>query len=55
MRVVLDSNVLLVAIGKRGRLRLIWGAFLSGKYQLIITEEIIHEYEEVLNDLVLPA
>lgn len=55
MRVVLDSNVLLVAIGKRSRLRPIWEAFLSGKYQLIISEEIIHEYEEILNEHSAPG
>lgn len=55
MRVVLDSNVLLVAIGKRSRLRPIWEAFLSEKYQLIISEEIIHEYEEILNEHSAPG
>ncbi|TAN12174.1 MAG: putative toxin-antitoxin system toxin component, PIN family [Chitinophagaceae bacterium] len=48
MKVVLDSNVLLVAIGKRSRFKPIWEAFLEGKYQLIISEDIIHEYEEIL-------
>lgn len=55
MRVILDSNVLLVAIGKRSRLRPIWEAFLSEKYQLIISEEIIHEYEEILNEHSAPG
>lgn len=36
MKVVLDSNVLLVSIGKRSRLKPIWEAFLNGSYQLII-------------------
>lgn len=48
MKVVIDSNVLLVAIGKRSRFRPIWDAFLNGVYQLIISEDIIHEYEEIL-------
>lgn len=55
MRVVLDSNVLLVAIGKRSRFRPIWVAFLSGKYQLIISEDIIHEYEEILHSHSAPG
>lgn len=55
MRVILDSNVLLVAIGKRSRQRPIWEAFLSEKYQLIISEEIIHEYEEILNEHSAPG
>ncbi len=47
MKVVIDSNVLLV--GKRSRFRPIWEAFLNGKYQLILSEDIIHEYEEILH------
>lgn len=48
MKVVLDSNVLLVIIGRRSQFKPIWEGFLEGKYQLIISEEIIHEYEEIL-------
>jgi uncharacterized protein len=48
MIVVIDSNVLLVAIGKTSKYKLIWSAFIEGKYQLIISEDVIHEYEEVL-------
>lgn len=47
MKVVLDSNVLLAAIGKRSTYKPIWSAFIEGKYQLIISEDIIHEYEEI--------
>lgn len=50
MKVVIDSNVLVVAIGKRSRFRPIWDAFVNGDYQLIISEEIVHEYEEILNE-----
>lgn len=48
MKVVLDSNVLLVAIGKRSRYRPIWNAFIEGKYQLILSDEILYEYQEIL-------
>lgn len=48
MKIVLDSNVLLVAIGKRSKYRPVWEAFLSGKFQLILSEDILHEYEEIL-------
>ena len=48
MRIVLDSNVLLVAIGRKSKYRPIWDFFLEGKYQLVISEYIIHEYEEIL-------
>jgi putative PIN family toxin of toxin-antitoxin system len=48
MKVVIDSNVLLVAIGKKSKYKPIWDAFIDGKYQLIISEEVLHEYEEIL-------
>ena len=48
MKIVLDSNVLLVAIGRKSQYRPIWNAFIEGKYQLIISEDILHEYEEIL-------
>ncbi len=48
MRVVLDSNVLLVAIGRKSRYRPIWSSFIEGKYNLVISQEILHEYEEIL-------
>jgi uncharacterized protein len=55
MKVVIDSNVLLVAIGKRSKYKLIWSAFIEGKYQLIISEDIIHEYEEILQAYSAPG
>jgi putative PIN family toxin of toxin-antitoxin system len=48
MKVVLDSNILLVAIGKRSRFRPIWDAFTDGKYKLVVCDEVIYEYEEIL-------
>jgi len=55
MKVVIDSNVLLVAIGKRSKYKPIWDAFIAGKYQLIISEEILHEYEEILKEHSAPG
>jgi len=48
MKVVLDSNVLLVAVGKRSAYRGIWQAFVERKYQIILSEAIIFEYIEIL-------
>jgi len=48
MRVVLDSNVLLVALGANSRFKSIWESFIDGKYQLVIADEIIYEYQEIL-------
>ncbi len=50
MRVVLDSNVLLVAIGIRSRYRPIWNAFVEGKFEIGLCQEILHEYEEVIGE-----
>jgi putative PIN family toxin of toxin-antitoxin system len=55
MRVVLDSNVLLVAIGKRSRYKPIWDAFIEGKYQIVLSEEVVHEYDEILNEHAAPG
>ena len=41
MKVVLDSNVLLVALGRKSRYRAIWEAFADGKYQMIISDDCI--------------
>lgn len=48
MRIVLDSNVLLVAVSKRGNYRAIWEALIEGVYQLVVSDEIVYEYEEIL-------
>jgi uncharacterized protein len=54
MKVVIDSNVLLVAIGKSSKYKPIWNAFIEGKYQLIVSEDIVHEYEEILKSYSAP-
>ena len=55
MRVVLDSNVLLVALGKRSRYKLIWQTFVAGLYKVVVSEDILHEYEEVLIEHAAPG
>jgi putative PIN family toxin of toxin-antitoxin system len=51
MKVVIDSNILVAAIGKRSKLRPIWNAFIEGHYSFVISEEIIKEYEEIIQQL----
>ena len=48
MKIVLDSNVLLIALGRKSRFKPIWDAFTDGKYQLVISDEILYEYQEIL-------
>lgn len=55
MKIVLDSNILVSAIGKRSPLRPIWQSFIEGKYQLIVSEHILKEYEEILESHSAPG
>lgn len=50
MRVVLDTNSLLVSIGKRSPYRPIFDALLEGRIQLLISNEILNEYVEKLEE-----
>ena len=49
MRVVLDSNVLLVSLPKLSKYRVIFDEFLSNRLILIISNEVITEYYEVIS------
>jgi putative PIN family toxin of toxin-antitoxin system len=48
MRIVLDTNVLLVSIPKSSQYRPIFDALIEKKYTLIISNEILTEYEEII-------
>ena len=56
MRIILDTNVLLVSIPKLSKYRPIFEGLLQKKYTLIISNEILTEYEEIIsqkaNDIV---
>lgn len=43
MRIVLDTNCLLMAISNRNRFHRVWQAFVNGEYTLCVTNEIIEE------------
>ena len=49
MRVVLDTNVFLVSIATRSKYRPIFDGILNKKYNLLTSNEILTEYEEVLS------
>ncbi|MDR0798248.1 MAG: putative toxin-antitoxin system toxin component, PIN family [Dysgonamonadaceae bacterium] len=49
MKIVLDTNCLLVALPRNSTYRWIWDAFRNGKFSLCYTTEILHEYEELLS------
>jgi putative PIN family toxin of toxin-antitoxin system len=54
MRIVLDTNCLLMAISDRTRYNRVWQAFLEGEYTMCVTNEIIEEYVEVIGRNISP-
>ena len=53
--VVIDTNCLLQIIARKSPYRPIWDAFIAGKYQLCVTNEILDEYQEVLAQQTTPS
>ena len=49
LRVVLDTNVLLVSISSRSKYHFIYEKLVADKYDLFVTNEILMEYEEVIS------
>jgi uncharacterized protein len=54
MRVVLDTNVLLVSIAPNSIFRPIFDALLDNKFTLIISNDILAEYEEIFSQRANP-
>lgn len=55
MRVVIDSNVLISTIGQRSKLRPIWDSFIDGNFTLVVSEDILKEYEEIMQEHSAPG
>ncbi|MBQ9665032.1 MAG: putative toxin-antitoxin system toxin component, PIN family [Bacteroidaceae bacterium] len=53
--VVIDTNCLLQIIARRSPYRPIWDAFLAGRYQLCVSNEILEEYQEILEQQITPT
>lgn len=49
MRIVLDTNVLLVSVSERSKYHLIFKSFIENKFHLCVSTEILSEYEEVIS------
>ena len=47
-RVVLDTNSLLVSIGRKSPYRPVFDALLSSQYELLVSNDIISEYAEII-------
>ena len=48
LRIILDTNVLLVSISSKSKYHWIFKGLVNGEYELYISNEILTEYEEVI-------
>lgn len=48
MKVVLDTNVLLVSLPKKSKYRAIFDALLTGRFNAVLSNDILSEYVEIL-------
>ncbi len=53
--VVIDTNCLLQIVSRKSPYRPIWDAFLTGKYDLCVSNEILDEYQEILGQQITPT
>ncbi len=54
MRVVLDTNVLLVSIAPKSVYRPIFEALLAKEYELIVSNDVLSEYREIFEQRANP-
>ncbi len=48
MKIILDTNVLLVSIGKKSQYRPIFDAFLRQEFVLVVSNDLLLEYAEII-------
>jgi uncharacterized protein len=48
MIVVLDCNVIIMCLSSRSPYHVIYQGLVKGKYQIVVTTEIIFEYTEII-------
>ncbi len=48
MKIVLDTNVLLVSFSSNSALHWVWESLLNNRFSLCVTTDILLEYEEVI-------
>ncbi|SFV62921.1 predicted nucleic acid-binding protein, contains PIN domain [hydrothermal vent metagenome] len=49
IRVVLDTNILLVSISSKSKYHWIFSNLLNNRYELYVTNEVLLEYEEIIS------
>lgn len=52
--VVVDTNCLIQILGIHSKYRFLWSEFMANGYVLCISNEILHEYEEILSQKASP-
>ncbi|MEQ8811179.1 MAG: putative toxin-antitoxin system toxin component, PIN family [Imperialibacter sp.] len=50
LKIVLDTNILLVAVSDRSPYHWVYEAFLKEKFQLLVTTEILSEHQETITE-----
>jgi len=55
LKVVLDTNVLLVSISSKSKYHWIYDKLIADEYDLFITNEILMEYEEIISQKYNPS
>jgi len=50
MKIILNTNVLLVSVSKKSKHHWLYRALLDGKFDLAITNEILSEYDEKISE-----
>ncbi len=48
MKIVSDTNVLLISIPKNSKYRVVFDNFLSKKFSIVLSNEILSEYAEII-------
>ncbi len=48
MKIILDTNVLLVSIGRKSQYRPIFDAFLRQEFVLVVSNDLLLEYAEII-------
>lgn len=55
MKVILDTNILLVSISPKSKFRPIFDQLLAGGFDLVISNDILSEYLEIIGEKASPT
>lgn len=55
LKVVVDTNVLLISISSRSQYHWLFQGLLKNEFQIVVTNEILTEYEEIISNKYSPA